>query len=249
MSKTAWHIRYSGNASLKTGVGLVLALLIITSAVFLGGTVLSGTHPDNLLARIPDTPDIPEPDPFGDEPAKGKFLVAGRDLGDPRFRETVVLLISYDSRGAAGLIINRPTEVPLADMLPDVAGIKKRSDIVYYGGPVDGHRMLMLIRSGDKPVESTQVLDRVYLSSSRDLLERMTGARKNAGQFRVYAGYAGWAPGQLDAELSRGDWHILRADANTIFDRKSDEVWPELIRKGSAIQVRNQQGEERRGYF
>lgn len=249
MSKSSGLIRDSGNASFTAAVGLFLALLVIASVVFLGGAVLSGTHADHLLIRIPDTPDIPEPDPFGEEPAKGKFLVAGRDLGDPRFRETVVLLISYDNRGAAGLIINRPTDVPLADMLPDIAGIRKRTDIIHYGGPVEGHRMLILIRSGDKPVESARVLDKVYLSSSRDLLERMIGARKTAGQFRVYAGYAGWAPGQLDAELSRGDWHIVRADAASIFDKRSDEIWPELIRKGSSIQVRNRQSEERRWYF
>jgi putative transcriptional regulator len=249
MSNISGHLRVWGIEPLKAVVGLVLALLVIAALAFLVMMVLSGSHAGHPLAKIPDTPDILEPDPFGGEPAKGKFLVAGRELGDPRFRETVVLLISYDSRGAAGLIINRPTDVPLSDMLPDIAGIRKRADIVYYGGPVEGHRMLVLIRSGDKPAESARVLDNVYLSSSRDMLKGMIGAGKTAGQFRVYAGYAGWAPGQLDAELSRGDWHIVRADAKSIFDKKSEDIWRELIRIGSSIQVRNQQGEERRRYF
>lgn len=179
-----------------------------------------------------------EPDPFAPEPpGMGKFLVASRALVDPWFRETVVLLISYGAGGATGLIINLPTKVRLADMLSSVPGVKDRNDIVYYGGPVEGHRMLMLIRSDEKPDESSPVFGRVYVSSNRNTLGRMIDAHKTEKDFRVYAGYAGWLPGQLEGEVSRGDWYIVRADARTIFDRKSTEIWRELIRRSSAIQV------------
>ncbi len=183
---------------------------------------------------------MPAPHPFSAElPGKGKFLVASRTLADPRFQETVVLLIGYDSGGATGLIINRPTKVSLAEMLPSVPGLKKRADVVYYGGPVELNRMLMLIRSGEKPEESDHVFGDVYVSGSRNTLERMIGSHKTAKQFRMYAGYAGWLPGQLDSEILRGNWLIVGADADSIFKKKSSEIWREFIRRGSAIEVRN----------
>ncbi len=176
-------------------------------------------------------------DPFGVELERGVFLVAARKLGDPRFRETVVLLINYGPDGAVGLIINRPTEVLLSTVLPRIAGIEKRTDVVYYGGPVQGDRMLMLIRARTKPGDSGRVLEDVYVSESRATLERLIKKPKKQERFRIYAGLAGWAPGQLDFEMARGDWHISSADAQTIFEKKHDAIWPELIRRSSAITV------------
>ncbi len=219
---------------------LFIAAVIATASVVAMAVFHAGAHADLLPVRKPDAPAMPEPDPFSRElPAKGKFLVASRNLADPRFQETVVLLIDYGAGGATGIIINRPTKVPLAELLPSEPGLKKRADVVYYGGPVEGHRMLMLIQSGEKPEESGRVFGDVYVSASKNTLERMIGANKTAKQFRVYAGYAGWMPGQLDREVSRGDWYILGADAGSIFEKKSSEIWRELFRRGSAIQVWN----------
>lgn len=224
------------------GATVITAALLVAAALSPSGQATAGTQAGEITARKPDAPALPEPDPFSSLPAKGKFLVASRTLADPRFRETVVLLIGYGAEGAAGLVINRPTKVPLAEMLPSVQGLKNRTDFVYYGGPVEGDRMLMLIRSGEKPEESDRVFGNVYVSSSRNTLERMISARRKERQFRVYAGYAGWSPGQLDAEVSRGDWHIILADAKSIFDKKSSEVWRELIRRSSAIHVWHHDG-------
>jgi putative transcriptional regulator len=122
-------------------------------------------------------------------------------------------------------------------MIMPVPGLKKRSDVVYYGGPVEGHRILMLIRSAEKLEEADKVFTNVYVSASRSLLERMIGANKTQKQLRVYAGYAGWMPGQLNREVSRGDWYILNADADSIFEKESTEIWRELILRSSAIEV------------
>ena len=73
----------------------------------------------------------------------------------------------------------------------------------------------------------------------RDVLDRMMDKRKEGELVRVYAGYSGWAAGQLDGEVARGDWHVFQADVKTIFDKKSDKIWPELIRRGSELQVRD----------
>lgn len=224
-----------------TVVAVIAAALVVAAAILTVESLPAGAQNGLLPVRKPDAPAWPEPDPLNDSlPAKGKFLVASNTLGDPRFQETVVLLISYNDDGAAGLIINRPTKVPIADMLPDVRDLKRRADIVYYGGPVENNRILMLIRSGEKPEDSGRVFGNVYVSMSENTLERMIGAKKPEKELRFYAGYAGWLPGQLDGEVSRGDWHIIQADVGSIFDKKSSDIWKELFRRASAIQVLNQ---------
>lgn len=188
-----------------------------------------------LHVRMPDAPAMTEPDPFSVLPAKGKFLVATRNLIDHRFQETVVLLIDYSSKGATGLIINRPTQVPLLELLPYVPGLKKQA-LVYYGGPVEGYRILLLIQSDEKPVESAAVFGNVYVSSSKNTLEHLAVDKKGR-QFRIYAGYAAWSSGQLDREVAHGDWLVVLADAQSVFEKKSTEIWLELLQRGSAIQV------------
>ena len=227
-----------GKKALFIGI-VVIALCLVAALVPVPAGPLQVGAADGLLpVRKPAAPELPGPDPFVDSlPAKGKFLVASRRLVDPRFRETVVLLIGYGADGVTGVIINRPTEVLLNDMLPSLQGLKDRADVVYYGGPVQGHQMLMLIRSGEKPEASGRVFGDVYFSVSKSTLESMLRAHKTAKQLRVYAGYAGWVPRQLDGEVSRGDWLIVRADARSIFEKKPSEVWPELMRRGAEIQV------------
>lgn len=210
----------------------VIAAALAASVAFVQGGEGGGVLP----ARIPDAPATIEPDPFSVLPAKGKFLVATRNLIDPRFQETVVLLIDYSSKGAAGLIINRPTPVPLLELLPSVPGLKKQT-FVYYGGPVEGYRMLMLIRSDEKPAESVSVFGNVYVSSSKNTLEHLAGTDRKGRQFRIYAGYAAWSSGQLDREVAQGDWLVVLADAQSVFEKKPTEIWRELLRRGSAIQV------------
>ncbi len=219
--------------------GGVIALWLI-AALVPADPLQAGAHDSLVPVRRPAGPVLPEPDPFiSPLPAKGKFLIASRRLADPRFRETVVLLISYGDDGVTGIIINRPTEVRLADMLPSVQGLKGRADVVYYGGPVEGRRMLMLVRSGERPEGSARVFGDVYVSSSKSTLENMLAAHKMAKHLRVYAGYAGWMPRQLDGEVSRGDWLIVSADERSVFEKKPSELWPELIRRGSEIQVQD----------
>lgn len=223
--------------SLFTVAAVIGTTVAIGLALFPAGLAPAGVHVAFPPAGTREAPALPFRSYSDALPAKGKFLVAGRAMADPRFQETVVLLIGYDDAGATGLIINRPSKVPLADMLMPMPGLKNRSDIVYYGGPVEGHRILMLIRSPEKLEEADKVFTNVYLSTSRNMLERMIGAHKTQKQFRVYAGYAGWLPGQLDREVSRGDWYILNADADSIFEKKSSEIWRELILRSSAIEV------------
>ena len=172
---------------------------------------------------------------------KGKFLVASRHLGDPNFAETVVLLIGDSQKdGAIGVIINRPTDVRLSTLLPDLKGLQQRTDLVYLGGPVATNQILLLTRSNSLPEGSHHVFGDVYTISSRPGLRRMLDKAGAGARFRAYIGYAGWAPGQLSLELLRGDWHVVQADAETIFAKASSEIWPELIRRSEAQWTRAQ---------
>ena len=227
--------------SMRKALSTIAAVIVTAGAIglalFPAGPAPAGVHvalPPAGTREAPALPLLPNGDSL---PARGKFLVASHAIADPRFQETVVLLIGYDDTGATGLIINRPSKVPLADMLMPVPGLKKRSDVVYYGGPVEGHRILMLIRSPEKLEGADKVFTNVYVSASRSLLERMIDANKTQKQLRVYAGYAGWMPGQLNREVSRGDWYILNADADSIFEKEPSEIWRELILRSSAIEV------------
>src|SRR5438445_6293946 len=133
--------------------------------------------------------------------APGKLLVAPREALDPHFAETVVLLIEYSQEGAMGLIVNRETKVPLSRALQELKGTKGRSDPAYSGGPVETSAVLALIRSRAKPQDARRVLADVYLISTKALLEKTLAAGTDSSELRVYLGYAGWGPGQLQKEM------------------------------------------------
>ena len=219
---------------------LLIALIIqaVPGLIPKSSAESSSRQQTKLLYRVA----IPKTDP--DEPgtkedlAKGKFLVASRRLQDPNFKETVVLLVEYGVDGAMGVVINRPSTVRLATVFPDIKELKGRKDTIYVGGPVAVNRMLMLIRSSNIPEESQEITRNVYISSSWKVLERLMKSTSQDEKFRLFAGYAGWAPNQLDSERSRGDWYILKADAETVFTQNPSELWPELIRRVTAKWVR-----------
>jgi putative transcriptional regulator len=159
----------------------------------------------------------------------GKFLVASEKIKDPRFAKTIILLINYDYRGAVGLIINRPTETKLLHALPNVKGIQKATDNLYFGGPVAFDRITMIIQSPAKPEEAERLFDDIYISNSLNLLERIIEDRKPDQRFRFYSGYAGWRPGQLESEIARKDWIILKSDPDVLFDKAPDKIWQRLV--------------------
>ena len=151
----------------------------------------------------------------------GRFLVAGEHLRDPNFAQTVVLLLNYGDRGARGVIINRKSDVKLAaDVSQNQRSCINARIPSIMGGPVARNQLLMVLRS-DRPRRAAEhVVDDIYLSTSRQVL---VDALNRAAAVHVYAGYAGWAPGQLDREVARGDWHVLPVDAETVFSDRPGE--------------------------
>jgi putative transcriptional regulator len=167
----------------------------------------------------------------GEEPGAGSFLVASRSLIDPNFDQTVILLLDYNEKGAMGLIINRPTEVRLAEMVSDLEGVEDRPETVWVGGPVAHWQMIVLIRSAATLADTEKVLEDVLFTGSREVLEDVL---QNETEFRAYAGYAGWGAGQLDHEIDRGSWHVLPGDPEMVFDPTPHELWRELLSRGES---------------
>jgi putative transcriptional regulator len=161
----------------------------------------------------------------------GKLLVASRDLADPRFAETVILLVQYDAQGVVGLILNRRTNIPLSRVLEDLKAAKGRSDPVYLGGPVETPVVFALFQSPAKVEGAEHVFGGVYLISAKTLFERVISTRPDPSIFHVYLGYAGWTKDQLRKEVELGAWFIFPPDDATVFNSDPDSLWLEMIRK------------------
>lgn len=161
----------------------------------------------------------------------GKLLVAPRDAPDPAFAETVILIVNYDANGAVGLMLNRKTTVPVARVLPDLKNSGKREDSMYMGGPVEIEGVMILFRSEAKEA-ATHLFNKLYLATSKEGLDEAVGRqKKDARDFRFYAGYCGWSPGQLEHELKLGGWYILDRSEDAVFDTHPDTLWSRLIEK------------------
>jgi putative transcriptional regulator len=215
-----------------------LAAVMVLIAALVGLPSMGPARLNYLSWRIPAVLSVDRQPWLGLKPAKGTFLVASRELLDRNFSQTVVLLIDYQEHGAMGLIINRPSELKLSETLPEIEELQQRPDIIYLGGPVARNQLLLLIRTSSPPEGSRQVFADIYLSSSQAVIARMIKDPKADERFRLYAGYAGWGPGQLDNEISLGGWNVVRADVETVFDRSASEIWPDLIHRSSAQWVR-----------
>jgi len=213
----------------------LLALLVSFGTTWV---LSAATLADGVAFSLDPVKASPDARPPGNRPARGMFLIASRALADPNFSESVVLLLEYDAQGALGLIVNRPTRLTLTDLLPEMDELKERDDVVYLGGPVSKNRIVLLMRSEEHPAESGRVFADTYVSSSMETLKQVVTPGDSGRTFHAYVGYSGWGPGQLDNELSRGDWYVTPAVESLVFDRAAEEIWPELIQKNSGHWVR-----------
>jgi putative AlgH/UPF0301 family transcriptional regulator len=160
-----------------------------------------------------------------------KLLVSSRDLDDPNFVKTVILLVHDDGDKVLGLILNRRTDIQLSAALPGLKAAKGRGDRMYSGGPVDATTLFAMIESPAKVEGAPLIFDDVYLILTRALLEQNIAARRDPGVFHIYLGYAGWTSDQLKREVELGAWFVFPADAETVFDTDPATLWSRMIRK------------------
>jgi putative transcriptional regulator len=158
----------------------------------------------------------------------GVFLYASPALGDPNFAESVVLLVQHGAGGSMGLIVNRPTPVPVREAVRALAETRGLDLRIYEGGPVQPDVVLALVRSARDLAHAHRVLPGVHLSSEPERWKAVARDPEAQSRLRVYAGYAGWAPGQLAHELRLGSWVVAPADAASIFSADPDALWPRV---------------------
>ena len=153
----------------------------------------------------------------------GKVLVAKQDTRESTFAETAILIVRYSRGGTVGLMLNRRSEVPISRALEPLKGAGGRSDPVFAGGPVEMADVLALLRADVMPESAEHVTGKVYLVPTGELLEKILAKRPDPADFRVYLGYAGWSPGQLENEVSHGFWRVMNASADIVFDSEPGE--------------------------
>ncbi len=200
---------------------------------------------DGALGRAIDrgtTPTSPREVPADALPAsalvRGRFLIAARRLQSDFFARSVVLLLDYSSpTGAFGVIVNRPTGLGLTDLLPALDSVPERLDRVNLGGPVDPGRMVFLIRSASPPRDSWPVFADVHATSGAGVLRSAIERNEPPARFRAFVGYAGWSPGQLDEEVARGDWYVVPADPEQVFDPRMEDLWDRLVEEHEGVRV------------
>jgi putative transcriptional regulator len=208
-----WRVR------ILIAVGLALAVLQ-------AGATFAGVSPFVAASIAPDLPRA-----AAGKPAPGMFLVSKRALGGTYFGETVIYLVEHDEQGTLGLIVNRSSNIRLADALPDIEQPLAARHRLYSGGPVEPAMIMMLLRGESAAQGMAHVAGRVYVSADRRVLDAALEAGRQASEFRLYIGYSGWSAGQLDAELERGSWHVVTADPDAVFSEESDSLWEWLIER------------------
>jgi putative transcriptional regulator len=159
----------------------------------------------------------------------GVFLYAAPGVDAGSFTQSVVLLVRHDEEeGSLGLIVNRPTRLTVREALPALGEMKDLDLALYFGGPVQPEAMLALLRPVKRPDGALRVLPDVYFSTEMDVVKEAARQPDAAGRLRVYAGYAGWAPGQLASELRQGAWVVAPGRAAGVFREDPSTLWPEV---------------------
>lgn len=167
--------------------------------------------------------------PPGNEAVTPMMLISMPQLADPNFAQTVVLLCEYGSDGAFGLIVNKPMKKPAHEMVQTEPAIDIRADVhLFTGGPVEPMRAWVLTSRPSLDEDATEVAEGVFLSASPSAIR--TALQTPPGlDVKVLVGYAGWAAGQLDAELAQASWLMAPLGADLIFGARPAEMWTRAI--------------------
>jgi putative transcriptional regulator len=166
------------------------------------------------------------------ESLKGQLLLAWPALFYPNFRRTVVLVTEHNDEGAAGLVLNRRSETSVADAVPALAPLVEDEELVYVGGPVQQEAVLCLAEFEDPEDAAMLVVDSVGFVPGDGDFGLLAGGTRRA---RVFAGYAGWGPGQLEAELEASSWIVENAARADLFANAEADLWASILRAKGGV--------------
>lgn len=164
----------------------------------------------------------------GTEPAGGRLLIATPALDDPHFVRTVVYLLEHDGGGTVGVILNRPSHTPVGQVLPAWHDVVSGPAVVFGGGPVQPDGALCLGQAAADGPGVRPVVDGVATIDLDGDVAVITGM---ASRLRVFAGHAGWSPGQLEAELEEGAWWVVPGSPTDLFSEQPKQMWGEVLRR------------------
>ncbi len=208
------------------------AAAVVVFAAAVAGVVLTAA----AAVTTPAAGAVASQVPFGLVPrarveqlGPGKLLVAARELREPNFAQSLVLLVDHGPDGAMGLVVNERTTVTLSRIFPGLMAAAGPRAVAFLGGPVTPGGALALARSPADVEGARRVIDEVYLIQTRLLMEEWVSREPETTRFRVFLGYAGWAPGQLERETELGAWLVMDASADVIFDPDPDTIWGRQI--------------------
>jgi putative transcriptional regulator len=160
---------------------------------------------------------------------KGQLLIASPSIHDPNFRRTVVYMTEHGDEGAMGLVLNRAAETTVGEAVPDLAWLAEDGAVVHVGGPVAPQSVVVLAEFAE-PAQSALLIDEDlgFVPAEVDDPEALAGVLRRR---RVFAGHAGWGPGQLEAEMEEESWILEPARRDDVFTDNPDELWSIVLRR------------------
>ncbi|ANH38717.1 hypothetical protein I601_2293 [Nocardioides dokdonensis FR1436] len=165
------------------------------------------------------------------EARAGMLLVASPALLDPNFVDTVILVLDADADGALGVVLNRPSPVPVAEVLADWGPVVAEPDVLFQGGPVSTEGALAVahrVEPGEEPLGFRSVTSTLGLVDLDTPVELLAG---HLDALRIFAGYAGWGAGQLDDEIAEGSWYVVPAHDSDVFREETTGLRRDVMRR------------------
>lgn len=160
----------------------------------------------------------------------GRLLVANPVLGDPNFHRTVVLVLEHGPSGAVGVVLNRPSQMPVSDVVPGLRDLAADPGVVHIGGPVQPEAAICLARL-HRPRAGDGVSHLFGTIASVDMDRYPEGMSEVSSAVRLFAGYSGWEDGQLEAEVAAGGWFVVSRDESDPFSARSELLWRTVLRR------------------
>jgi putative transcriptional regulator len=161
---------------------------------------------------------------------KGKLLVASPMMREPTFARTVISVLEHNDDGALGVVINRPGDASLLDVVPPVAELASQPAVLFAGGPVEPQAAIALgVVTIDAPSQGWRPVVHPVVTVDLDVDPDVLAAALR--ELRVFAGYAGWSAGQLEAEIAQGAWYVVESLPLDAFDAEPGRLWSAVLRR------------------
>lgn len=165
--------------------------------------------------------------------AKPYFLVANPEMGDPVFKQSIIMMVpTTQAPLLAGVIINEPTGTSAQEVFPHFPPLKNDPHSAYYGGPVDDGRPTIVLRTPHPPDKAIQLFDDVYVCTDADATAQILKNHTGDADVRIFLGRAQWLDEQLHSEIMEGAWYVVPADADQVFSPDPTHLWRKLVERG-----------------